>query len=468
MHPFLLDKESSIPLSRQLYEVIKNSILSGKLREDDQLPATRQLSKELLVSRNTVMLAYEQLLIEGYLVGRPGSGTFVTKGICFDLNHTTGNTSKTESNIKRVKPRLFNFYHATPDSESFPITKWRNCLRRASDLTKEHFGYTDPLGIMELRQNIAEILLKRKGLKALPQQILITTGTLGGIKTISKFLRQKENEIIVESPCYGPIISVLNDLKFTLHNLPVDRQGIMTDAKRLKPFSCSILVTPSNHFPSGAILPIKRRLDLIKYAQDNQTYIIENDYNSDFYFRGMPVQSMHFLAPEQVIHIGTFSASMYPSLRLGYMVIPNNLIGDFTYFFKKQTAQISSLAQLALMSFIETGDYEKHLYKMNKLYARRRAFMITELERLFQDEIEIREDTAGLFLVVKFKDMLFDSTFPESVEKHGIKIYTYYTYTESPVKSTSKLLLGYANICDKDLTNGLKILKEELKHFRVK
>ncbi len=461
MHPISLNKNSAIPLVYQLYEAIKSSILSGKLQENDQLPATRILSEELGISRNTVMFAYEQLLIEGYLESRAGSGTFVSKGISNVLKNDNKSVIKTVSGTKETGEELIDFDIVTPDYDHFPFDKWKAVLRQASALSIEHFGYTNPLGIMEFRESIAEMLRKRKGLTTSPDQIIITSGTLNGIKSISGFLRQKEDKFIIENPCYRSISSCLREQKYELCSIPVDKNGMLTENDQLKQLSGPVLVTPSNHFPSGAVLPVRRRIDLIEYAVDNRTFIIENDYNSDFHYKIMPVQSMHFLDPEHVIHVGTFSETMFPSLRLGYIVLPENLINDFTVYSKKNISEISSVTQLAMMQFIQTGEYEKHLYKMSILYKRKRSIVISEMKRLYRDEIEICGDSSGLFLVVDFKNRIFEPSFSDEMIKNGIQIYTYNSFTDNYNKSTSKLLIGYGNISEKSISKGLKILKNK-------
>lgn len=415
MHPLSIDKNSAIPLARQLYESIKSSILCGKIKENDQLPATRILSKELGVSRNTVMFAYEQLLIEGYLESRAGSGTFVSEGINHILKMNSIEVSKTIPKAKENKKELIDFDIVTPDYEHFPISKWEGALREASHLTTNHFGYTNPLGIIDFRESIVEMLRKRKGLTTSSDQIVITSGTLNGIKSISGFLRQKEDKFIIENPCYRSISSCLREQKFELFSISVDKNGLVTEDEQLKHLSCPVLVTPSNHFPSGAKLPVRRRIDLIDYAVEKNTFIIENDFNSDFHYKIMPVQSMHFLNPEHVIHVGTFSETMFPSLRLGYIVLPECLITDFTAYIKKGLSEISSVAQLAMMKFIQTGDYEKHLYKMKFLYKRKRNIVISEIKNLFNDDIDICGDSSGLFLVVDFKSRIFKSSFSDKM-----------------------------------------------------
>jgi GntR family transcriptional regulator / MocR family aminotransferase len=455
-----LDKESHTSLTRQLYEQLKEKILTGQLKAGYCLPPSRKMAEELTISRNVVIFVYEQLLAEGFLYSRTGSGTFVCDGLHLK-NYRKTVPVISERNKSTTKKKVIHFPIGVPDKDQFPYLKWNTCLKKASEQTKENFGYTEPKGLHKFRELLAGVLLTRKGIECSPEQIYVTSGTLGGFDSISQIMRKEINEVVVEEPSYDAIYNVFKNNDYNVCEIPVDNKGLQTRLLYKQSKKCPVVITPAHHYPCGCVLTVQRRIELVEYARSNETYIFENDYDSDFRFRGMPVSSIQVLDPEHVFHIGTFSETMYPSLRLGYIVVPPELTDICDNYYNNMQQQVSSLSQLAIMNFISTGGYDKHLLRMNKIYRNKRKFLINSLQDLFNEEVLISGDAAGLYLIAEFKKCTFDNEWIKSLEHKGVRFYSIHEFSPNKSEKFNKLLIGYGNSKYSDIEEGLRILRNE-------
>ena len=375
-----IDRLSDISLTRQIYEDLRNKILNKELIGGEKLPSSRKLASELSVSRNTIIEVYEQLIAEGYLESIEGSGTYVSKGSSLEkyINYYTYDVvyKHTKENKKESKGYI-DFITGTPDLSLLPRIQWAKCLKEAClDAPMSSLNYTSSAGIYDLRVSISKLILRTKGIKSDPGQIIVLSGSAEGFLILSRLLGVRSKEVIIEDPSYNGIKNILKNLNIKLYPVPADDKGINIDSIPEQKKVDFIIVTPSHHFPLGGVLPVQRRIKLIEFSRKNGVYIIENDYDSEFRYTGYPISSLHLLDPHHVIHVGTFSESMYPGIRLGYMIVPENLVRDCKKIKGSLGLIKSSIKQIAFSYFIKRGYFERHLNRMKKIYLKKREIII--------------------------------------------------------------------------------------------
>ena len=276
-----IDKNSEVSLIRQVYGQIKAMILDGKLPEDSKLPSTRWLSKDLEVSRNVILEAYDQLIAEGYIEGKQGSGTVVTKNLYYQRREVIKVEENYKTETKICGSDLIDFRSGIPALELFHKKDWGQLYNKiCSQVPSETFRYCEPAGSMELRQTLSQYLLRCRGISCKPEQIMIISGSTQGLSLISKLLYSPEAEVVVEDPVHYGLLKVILANNYTINPIPVDYNGIRTDMLKIVKKAGFIYVTPSHQFPLGGVLPIQRRIELVKFAEKNDCYIVEDDYDS--------------------------------------------------------------------------------------------------------------------------------------------------------------------------------------------
>jgi GntR family transcriptional regulator / MocR family aminotransferase len=417
-----LDHDSAIPLHRQVYAELRRSILSGRLLPGQRVPSTRSLSQTLAISRTTVTQGYDQLLSEGYLETRHGSGTFV----CRQLPDAMLNTAAIEP-IDRENPtplRLsqyaqsmvdtplilqsyptaeISFRYGRPALQHFPIGLWRKLLSRHSSADTAWLDYAlDAQGDMGLRTAIARYLGRARAVQCDPNQIVLTNGTQQALDLILRVLIERGETIAIENPGYVNARKVFLSHHVNLLPIPVDESGLMIE--QLTDQSARLLyVTPSHQFPTGATLSLSRRLALLKWAQQHNAMIIEDDYDSEYRYGDQPIPALQGLdSSDSVIYIGTFSKVLFPSLRIGYLVLPAPLVPFVAQAKWLSDRQLPMLEQKVLTDFIEAGHLESHIRKMRSHYDRRRQVLVQALQQHFGSQITILGEKAGIHVMIQF------------------------------------------------------------------
>lgn len=459
-----LDREDKLSLSRQIYRSIKNGILTGKIKSGTKLPSSRELSSELHVARNVVVDCYEQLIAEGYAYTKNGSGTYISDGVVLPRKDKETAVIKTE--VVSPKPEIkVSFRTGIPDLSLIPINKWAQLYHKSAiGISPSEMDYQDPMGNEVLRATLARYLNRVRGTDANPQNIIITNGAAQSFNLICKLLSTKDYAL-VENPLSHGLLHTLESNNVKLSAIRLDSDGMVT--KELpKSAPKLIFTTPSHQFPMGSILTASRRIELINYVASNDAYIVEDDYDSEFRFDGNPIESMQNLAPERVIYVGTFSKTLMPALRIGYMVLPDKLTRQLRE--AKYVADIHSpvLEQLTLSSFIESGSFERHLRNMQKLYHRKRDLLIKTLKKYFGDSVEIFGAAAGLHFVAAFSGVKFDATLLEKIRDGGIEIsaVSKHLYKEGCSENYDNLLIfGYGNTAVDKIESGINTLYKIIK-----
>ncbi|MGL5353880.1 MAG: PLP-dependent aminotransferase family protein, partial [Clostridium sp.] len=413
-----IDRLKELPIIRQIYNGFRDKILRDELKYGDRMPSTRELSSLIKVSRNVVLEAYSLLESEGYIYTVPQSGTFVSNGAVFNSEALIINKNIIADNkLAKPKSQYIDLRSGIPALDLFPIKKWN---KYHSDITLNSepsiLGYGQGEGELELRNEICHYLLRMRGLNISPEQLIITSGSLHTFSMITDMLSRKEPNrkyYIIEDPLHNEIKKVLS-YSGTPYTIPVDNLGMQTSLlpENLNP--SYIFVTPSHQYPLGSILPIQRRIELIKYARLNKSYIIEDDYDSEYRYDGTAVSTLFSLDPNQVIYIGTFSKVLFPSIRIGYVILPQELLEETKEYIRYHDYFTNTIDQLTLAKMLQNHVIEHHIYKMKKLYKIRHDFMIKTINEVFKDEAEIYGTATGLHFVVKFKNIYFTE---ECIEK---------------------------------------------------
>jgi GntR family transcriptional regulator/MocR family aminotransferase len=477
-----IDSQAALPLHRQVYEELRRAILSGRLAPGQRLPSTRSLSLSLGISRATVTQSYEQLLSEGYLETTIGSGTFVCHQIPDDLLGTAPiestpqvtsssialsayGASLTDSSLFRLpEPEAqISFSYGRPAFDKFPIDLWRKLLSRHCCAAQDVLDYTnDSMGYQPLREAIASYLARSRAVKCNAEQIIIIGGSQQGLDLITRLLIDRGDWIAVEEPGYLGARRAFLAQGACLFPVSVDNSGLIVSnlTTGITPNIKLIYVTPSHQFPTGALLSLPRRLELLAWAQKSGAMIIEDDYDSEYRYGQRPIPALQGLDQgNSVIYVGTFSKVIFPALRLGYLVIPDNLVDIFTRAKWLADRQSSLLEQHALTDFITEGHLERHIRRMRSLYGQRRQTLVESLIYHFAEQVKILGENAGMHLMVKMHTTLSNEEIIQRAAQVGVGInaaHPYYLKT-SPSR---EFVLGYAELNEQQIQEGVRRLAQ--------
>jgi GntR family transcriptional regulator/MocR family aminotransferase len=479
----LLQADSPTPIYQQLYEVVRTAILSGQLQRGTQLPSTRALADELGVSRNTVLSAYEQLFAEGYLESVGGKGTFVTHTLPESLL-TVQKPKKGEAQPVPRPHRLSDraatllvtptmpsspfarrlrqaFETGMPALDQFPYELWSKLIaRHANALHPQIMSYQQVAGYRPLREAIADHVLLARQVRCTPDQVILVTGSQGGLYLAASVLLDEGDAAWVEDPGYLGARRALLAAGAKLVPVPVDRDGLDVDAGIARsPKARMVYLTPSHQFPLGVTLSLRRRLDLLAWAKRANAYVLEDDYDSEFRFAGRPLASLQGLdESESVIYVGTFSKVLFPALRLGYLIVPLGLVDAFLAFRSATDYHLPLLEQLALTDFIAEGHFARHIRRMRTLYGERREHTIAALQ---DSPLEIDAPETGMHFVGWLPDGVSDQIAAQRIGEHEVRTLPISTFTLQH-QTRAGLILGYANVDDAEIQRGARAILRAL------
>jgi len=409
-----------LDLHQRIQRALRALILDGVLGSGVKLPATRALSKSLGIARDTVENAYLQLHRDGFIVRRAGSGSYVSKTIGSELRGAahrhakrqlrTGTVLEQEGLSRRgrkildsggvVDSRIIKpFATGLPETLAFQTAVWERLQRK---VLKEHRAqallHGDPQGAEPLRRAIATYLNLERGAKATPEQILVLSSTRQALFLCAQLLADAGKPILLENPGYFGAKKAFEAAEARVVPIDVDTHGIRTDLLRADHSGAHcVYVTPSHQYPTGATLSLERRLDLILWAQEHIKWIIEDDYDSEFHYEGLPTACVQGLDKHQrTIYLGTFSKTLYPGLRMGYMVLPPALVTAFTRARSIMDGHTPQIPQLTLARFMEDGHYNAHIRVMRKLYASRRSVLLESIDKYLSGIVTALQPQGGL------------------------------------------------------------------------
>ena len=468
-----VDRSSDMPIHRQIYDGLRRAILDGLLRPGQRVPSTRALAVELGVSRLPVLTAYDQLLHERYLDGRVGSGTFVSDALPDDLlrSATSPNSPRTSEFRERSGPAardfggLRPFRMSLPALDQFPHAVWaRIVARHARGLTHAHMAYGDPAGLLPLRTAIAEHLRTARAVRCEAEQVLIVSGSQAALRLATAVLLAPGDRVAVEDPGYPGARAALRAGGAELVPVPVDEDGMnVASLRRRGERVRAAYVTPSHQYPLGTSMSITRRLALLDWAARGGSWVLEDDYDSEYRYVSRPLGSLQGMdAHQRVIYIGTFSKVLFPALRVGYLVVPPALWPRFLDAREAFDLLSPTLYQLALAEFLREGHFVRHLRRMRGVYLERRDALLTGLTRHCGDRLTVHNADAGLHVAALLADGLDDSEVVQVMRECGLTATPLSTcYAGTP--SRSGLLLGFGGSTERRLLESTRLLGRVLR-----
>jgi len=438
LYAWQLDRASRTPLSRQIYVQVRSAVLSGALGAGTRMPSSRAMAAQLGVARTSVVFAYEQLLAEGYVESRHGSGTFISGEVAALASRRRRAPRTIKRTVVPTLARVFpDFERSAVQDEARPFNTgrtlidartaetWRSLTHVAvRRLGPNDFGYTDPAGLAELRANLCDYLRVARAVRCEPDQLVITAGTQQAIDIAIRVLLAPGDEVWVEDPGYPLTHAQLLLAKVRPYAIPVDAQGLIVDAgRRTAPRARVVFVTPSHQFPTGVAMSMSRRLQLLAWARQSGAVIVEDDYTSEFRYSGPPLASLQGLDDaEQVIYVGTLNKALFPGLRIGYAVIPRPFLQAFIgarYLIDRQPA---TLQQAVVSEFMQQGHFAAHIRRMRQLYREQRDALAETLRRRAAGALEVALPDQGMHLVAYLRDGSSDMAIEAAARRAGIVV----------------------------------------------
>ena len=401
---FILDNQSLKPLYAQLYQQVKDKILAGNLKHGTKLPSSRRLSEDLQISRNTVDMAYQQLASEGFLLNKPKSGYYIGDldiSLIPLVQELEQEKPKTEELRKENFTYDFRYGNLVPNDQL--ISKWQrltnHCLREYRSQLADYLNITGERG---LRKEIMKYLQDYRGVKCSLDQIIIGAGTQYSISLICQLLLNETATIAIEEPGFLWAYKVFQNYNFSIHPIELDDFGLKVE--QLKAIDTkTVYVTPSHQFPTGKIMPISRRLELVEWAMSQNRLIIEDDYSCHLRYNIKPIPSLQSLCPAQVIYLGSVSKFLFPSIRVSYLVLPEHLLTRFHEMFNGLPSVVPFLTQKTLELFMKEGNWDSYLRKTTRHYKKKHDILIESLKKEFGDIISISGTGAGLHFLIQVK-----------------------------------------------------------------
>lgn len=456
----------------QLIRALKGAILDGRFAAGTRLPASRLLSREMDLSRNTVLAAYEQLQAEGFLVGRVGSGSFVANVGNRTLPKRAAGTliaplsafarraqSNTDGRFIPGHQHLdlrYNLQYGLPLVNPLLASVWRREISRAAEHVE--FDYPDAQGLPQLREQVCDYLSRRRGLPAAPEDVLIVSGTQQAFSLAARVLLESGDTVVLEDPHYRGARQAFITHGAHARGCRVDADGLVPSA--LPSGARLAVVTPSHQFPTGALLPLARRVELLEWASAQRAWLIEDDYDGEFRYGGRPLAALKSLDRDgRVIYIGSFSKALFPALRLGYMVLPPALRDAFVAAKWLEDRGNNSLEQAALAHLMQSGGFERHLRRAALALRARRAAMLGGLRKHAAGVVEVVDSNAGMHLTAWLTHANHGDC--ERLVAHartrGLGLYTVAPYCLKPPPRPG-LVLGYAGLPPADIEAAMRLL----------
>ncbi|WP_164847009.1 PLP-dependent aminotransferase family protein [Neptunomonas marina] len=453
--------DSRTPKYEQLYELLREAILDGRISAGDKLPATRDLSQQLGIGRNAVITAFEMLVAEGFLETRHGAGTFVAhlEGLIPVLRRGETSTTVVKTNsLSDAMGRIDAFAAAQSDHRSgtimlpanpptalFPHKAWQRCTQQAA---RQHdYDRADLMGDQLLRQELADYLSLTRGIRCSAEQIMLTSGSLHGIAMALQVLVNPRERVLLEDRGYPGIDGALTGIGASPQIMPCDDHGVLTD--HLAAYTARVMViTPSRCFPMGGTLSLERRIALLDWLYQADRWLIEDDYDSEFIFSGHSIAALQSMDRSgRVIYTGTFSRTLFPSIRTGYLVLPEALVEVFNTYRRYTEGGMPTLQQHAMGLFMQQGHYARHLRRMRKHYQTKKAQLLSFMAQHFPN-LKPLETTGGMHLVFRLEGD--DIAIAAGLNRAGIGARALSSYERAPLADKG-IILGYAALEDEHL-----------------
>ena len=414
---YLIDQESKSPLHIQLYSELKKDIIDN-LQVGDKLPSIRKLANGYNLSKTTVQSAYNQLYAEGYIEARPKSGYFVSD----DFVESFKTNEPPQSTPKETKTYKYDFFPARLHKDDFPLKLWKRLFAKAMDESIDMGGYSDGQGELGLREAIANYLRESRALRCSAEQVVITGAFMDGMSMIADLLQTHTKEFAIENPGYHIARKVFERFGYTITKIAVNEDGLDIDALENSKAKV-VYITPSHQYPTGVAMPIANRQRLLEWAEKNDGYIIEDDYDSELTYRSRPIPSLQGLDnDDRVIYIGTFAKALSPALRVGYIVLPYRLRQHYQSF-HIHFPRVALTTQKTLELFMKEGHWERHLRRVRNSNRKKHDLMKSAILKHLGDKFEIVSEGGGLSINIQPKEPINLAELEQKAQNAEIKLY---------------------------------------------
>ena len=460
-----LDARSSEPAYRQLYRLLRKAILDGRLPVAAKLPSSRELARDLGIARNTVIQVYEQLTVEGYVNAGTGRGTFV-EDISLDAMASDdaaargrpppaavqrGLSQRGAELIRRLgfsKRQYGAFMAGLPDVGELPMKTWLRIQNKHWRMSPARLmSYADAGGYGPLRQAISAYLNGARSVNSNARQVVMTTGIHQALDVATRMLCEVGDTVWIEDPSYWGVRNLLQSSGMKVVPVPVDKEGMNPSRTDMAHPPKLIVVTPSHQYPLGMVMSLARRRKLLEYARKHRCWIVEDDYDSDFRYAGRPLPSLQGLdSSGQVLYAGSFSKTLYPGLRIGYLVVPEQLADDFASAVAELYREGQMMMQAIVAEFVREGYLNSHVRRVRNLYAQRRTLLIEAIRARYGERLDIIGDEAGLHFVLALPATVDDLRICQQAFDQGIMVRPLSDYYLNPAHMRRGLLLGYAQV----------------------
>lgn len=467
------------PLYLQLYHQLRDGVVNGQLRPGQRMPSSRLLARDLGLARGTVLLAYEQMTLEGYFIAQKGAGTYVAKAFP-ETFHPDSRYLKQPAKQEAPRPlskrmalqfdgpahnvmKPSQFRPFQPGLAPLDVLPRATLARLANvvyrSLPSSELGFGDGAGYRPLREALASYLGTTRGIACTADQVIVTTGSQQAFHLVCQVLLDLGDGVWMEDPGYGGARIAFAQSGQQIHPIPLDEEGLQVKTgTTVAPLARMAYVTPAHQYPSGVTMSLQRRLQLIRWASENETWILEDDYDGEFRYKGRPLATLHSLDPGlRVIYTGSLSKVLAPAFRLGYLIVPPDLIDPFR-FAKSVSDRHSPTVQQAIMAtFIAEGHFGRHLRRIRTLCKERQDILLDAAHRHLKDYVDVHPDPAGLHLVGTLKEDLDDQTISAAAQEQHLTIPPISHYSvQHPYRPS--LLFGYSSFTQQELVEGIKRL----------
>lgn len=465
-----IDSTSNMPIYQQIYEQLKEKIMAGTFKEGDRLTSTRVFAKNFCVARNTVENAYSQLCLEGYVLNKPGSG-FIVQSMNDhllssmhqnDLVNESQYADLERSSFEDPEVYLYDFQYGNLDIP-FPYSLWRRFTTEVllSFDAQRINSYNDKQGELDLRIEIMKYLQEARAVSCTPDQIVLCCGTQYALDLICKLFSDDGRKLAMEEPGYNGARTVFVNNGFEIVPIPIQSDGIsISDLERS---SVKLTyITPSHQFPTGVVMPIQNRLHLLHWATQQNGIIIEDDYDSELRYHARPIPSLQSLDTSgRVIYIGTFSKSLSPGLRMGYMILPKWLLPKYHTMFAWYSSSIPWLEQKIVSLYMAGGHWERHIRKVCLYNKKKHDVMLKTITQLMGDKIIIQGNNAGLHILLQFVNGEKQNWLIDKAREYKVKVYPTSPFWHTKENaSENTLLLGFSMLNEKEIVDGLTLLNK--------
>lgn len=466
----LLDKTSRMPLYLQLYHYVRKDIETGTLSAEQALPSIRQLAQHLGISKNTVEAAYGQLVAEGYIASKERGGyrvqpldELIAPSVVPSSNLRASLDARDRARLAKPQKPEFDFRYGDIAYDRFPHSVWRACMTEAlASNHQEVLGYGDPFGHPGLREEIARYVYQSRGVDCTTDQIYLCAGTQHAIGMLIQLLELQSAAIAMEEPGYDGVKSVFRHLGCPLLPIGIEQDGINVDQlQEAAGIAKVVYVTPSHQFPLGMVMPVQKRRRLLQWAAENDRFIIEDDYDSEFRYNSAPIPALKALdTNDRVIYTGTFSKSFLPAVRLSYIILPSKLLDQVRRKLGSYSQAASPIIQQAVWLFMKQGHFARHVRRMRRVYHVRHKTLIDAIREQFGDRARVIGDCSGMHLLLDVPGIA-TARLMELAELRGCRVYSPTKHWDTAGDCPpSYVMMGFAGLTEQQLKNGVERLKK--------